>query len=379
MAGLLTTLFASNEAYLSKHVASINKTQSFPARNLVAANEFISNTINDSIIVSGGSDEERSVLLLGLARSSPGCVVIIHNGNRYITADRLRRYGMSAKPWSDNIHSGLSKAQMLSVLTADSSEDDLVFFYAYALEVCEVLNKPISIQSMYSIDWLGIGWQQELLSVSSQRDRVLDLLNRFDRNMAEKAVKGVCRLERLSRGNVSREDSSVTERFRSGNIIVKEVFGSSSAVCKQCLEIIQAEAEKGQVFTLVLDDIYLDVPIIKDNFRNVRLILSGADVSQYKENMRLTNRSCSVVAFNHANYGSCKSISENCFGEYDRLYSETSKGYSKSFLEPKTYNNTVTVRQNRDTRLKPEMIATIPFGCAFIRTRNGIEGYISVA
>lgn len=379
MAGLLTTLFASNEVYLSKHVASINKRQAFPARNFVAADEFISNTINDSIIVSGGSDEERSVLLLGLARNSLGCVVLIHNGNSYITLDRLQRYGISANTWGENIYSGFSKAQLLSILTADSSEEDLVFFYAYALEVCEVLSKPMSIQSMYSIDWLDISWQQELLTVTSQRDRALDLLNRYDRNMAEKAVKGVCRLERLSRGDIVRENSSVSEGFRNGNVIVKEVFGSSSAICKQCLEIIQAEAEKGQVFTLILDDIYLDVPIIKDNFRNVRLILSGADVSQYKENIRITNRACSMVAFNHSNYGSCKVISENCFGKYDRLYSETSKGYSKSFLEPKTYNNTVTVRQNRDTRLKPEMIATIPFGCAFIRTRNGIEGYISVA
>ena len=148
---------------------------------------------------------------------------------------------------------------------------------------------------------------------------------------------------------------------------------------KQCLEIIQSEAERGQNFTLVLDNVYLDVPIIRDDFRNVRLILSGTDVSQYQENMKITNRACSIVAFNHSNYASCKAISENWFGEYDRLYSESSSGYSKSFLEPRTYNKSVTVRQDRDTRLKPEMIATIPFGLAFIRSCNGLEGYISIA
>lgn len=378
MPNLLTTLFASNETYLAKYVSGINRTQSFPARKLVSSNDFIRNTSNDSIIVTGGNDEERSVLLLGIARSSPGCVLILHNGNRYINVDRIRKYGINATTWDDNIYSGLTKPQILSALTADNNDDDLAFFYSYALEVCEVLNKPMTIQGMNSIDWLGIGWQQDLLTVTSQRDRALDLINRYDRNMAEKAVKGVCRLERLSRSNGHR-GVTLSDAFKNGNVIVKEVFGSNSSMSKQCLELVQAEAEKGQMFTLILDDIYLDVPIIKDNFRNVRLILSGADVTQYRDNMRITNRTCSIVAFNHSNYGSCKMISETYFGEYDRLYSESSSGYSKSFLEPKTYNKTITVRQNRDTRLKPEMIATISFGCAFIRTRNGMEGYISIA
>ena len=378
MLNVLSTLFDSNETYLSKHVAGINRTQAFPARNRLNSEEFIRDTFNDSIIVSGGSDEERSVLLLGLTRSSQGCVVIIHNGNRYITAERLRKYGINACHWSENIYSGFSKTQLLSLITIDHSDNDLAFFYSYALDVCEVLNKPMTVPGMYSIDWLGIGWQQELLSNPYNRDRALDLLNRFDRNMAEKAVKGVCRLERLSRGN-SIGESSLLEGFNNGKVIIKEVYGSNSAMSKQCLEIIQSEAEKGQNFTLILDDVYVDVPIIRDNFRNVRLTLSGTDVSQYQDNMKITNRACSIVAFNHSNYGSCKAISENWFGEYDRLYSESSSGYSKSFLEPRTYNKSVTVRQNRDTRLKPEMIATIPFGCAFIRSRNGLEGYISVA
>lgn len=58
---------------------------------------------------------------------------------------------------------------------------------------------------------------------------------------------------------------------------------------------------------------------------------------------------------------------------------ESSSGYSKSFLEPRIYNKSVTVGQNRDTRLKPGMIAIIPFGCAFICSCNGLEGYISIA
>ena len=163
MINILSTLFDSNEAYLSKHVAGINRTQAFPARSYVNSEEFIRNTINDSIIVSGGSDEERSGLLLGLIRSSQDCVVIIHNGNRYITAERLGRCGINAGHWRENIYSGFSKTQLLSILTADNADTDLLFFYSYALDVCEVLNKPMTVQGMYSIDWLGISWQQELL------------------------------------------------------------------------------------------------------------------------------------------------------------------------------------------------------------------------
>ena len=54
-----------------------------------------------------------------------------------------------------------------------------------------MLNKPTTVQGMYSIDWLGIGWQQELLTSPFNRDRALDLLNRYDRNMAEKLLR-VC-------------------------------------------------------------------------------------------------------------------------------------------------------------------------------------------
>lgn len=53
MINILSTLFDSNETYLSKHVAGINRTQAFPARNYVNSDDFIRNTFKDSIIVSG--------------------------------------------------------------------------------------------------------------------------------------------------------------------------------------------------------------------------------------------------------------------------------------------------------------------------------------
>lgn len=355
MANLLSTLFASNEMYLSKHVSGLNKRQTFPVRNRIPMREFLSGVSRDSILISGGTDEERSVFLTGIVRAFPGCTVMLHNGNPYMTVERLRHYGINAENWHDNIYEGMTKAQMISLLTENEKDDDLSFFFSFALEVCEVLGKPLTLASLSQIDWLGIGWQEELLS-----------------------VRGMCRIERLTRSHGNANGTSVDSGLQNGRVVVKAVYGSQSAITKQCLAIVQEKAEEGQNFTLVLDDVYVDAPIIRDNFRNVRLILSGADITQYADNMRLTNRVCSVVAFNHAAYGSARAISEYYFGEYDRLYSDISTGNSRSFLSPTTHNKNVTVRQSRDTRLKPENLTAIPVGVAFVKLCNGVEGYLDM-
>ena len=378
MANLLSTLFASNEMYLSKHVSGLNKRQTFPVRNRIPMREFLSGVSRDSILISGGTDEERSVFLTGIVRAFPGCTVMLHNGNPYMTVERLRHYGINAENWHDNIYEGMTKAQMISLLTENEKDDDLSFFFSFALEVCEVLGKPLTLASLSQIDWLGIGWQEKLLSVRGQRERAMDLLSRYDRHMAASSVRGMCRIERLTRSHGNANGTSVDSGLRNGRVVVKAVYGSQSAITKQCLAIVQEKAEEGQNFTLVLDDVYVDAPIIRDNFRNVRLILSGADITQYADNMRLTNRVCSVVAFNHAAYGSARAISEYYFGEYDRLYSDISTGNSRSFLSPTTHNKNVTVRQSRDTRLKPENLTAIPVGVAFVKLCNGVEGYLDM-
>lgn len=142
---IFISMKCKQETYLPKHVVGINTPQAFLTRKRVNSDEFICNIFNDTIIVSGDSDEKRSVLLLGLTRSSKGCIVILHNGNRYITADRLRRCGINASLWCENVYFGFSKTQLLSILTADDSDVDWAFFYSYAFEVCEVLNKSMTV------------------------------------------------------------------------------------------------------------------------------------------------------------------------------------------------------------------------------------------
>ncbi len=376
MANILTTLFASNEEYLAKRLAEKNDIMAFPAYDRIDYREFVEFTRDGSMLVSGGSDEERSTMLLGMIKNMPESVVILHNGNRYLTPERITRYGKEAVIWDENIYTGMPKLKLLSSLLEDEPDADLVFFYSYALDVCEALHKPMTVQSIYEINWFDIRWMEELKAHCDRIETALDLIHRFDKDMARKAVEGSCRLEKLLR-TPGKSGVGLSEGLMCDRAVVKEIYGSSSSMCRQCLELIQAEAEKGRRFTLILDDIYVDVPIIRDNFRNVRLILSGQDITKYDEDMRITNRNCNIVVFNHPSHMSSKKISEAFFGEYDRLYCDRNSGYSSSFFESKTYNRSINIRQGRDARLKPEYISTISEGCAFIRLINGVEGYIS--
>ncbi|MBR6326052.1 MAG: hypothetical protein IKR61_04535 [Lachnospiraceae bacterium] len=378
MANLLTTLFASDQKFLASHLSDVNKINAFPVRNLVPADHFIRSVCRDSVLISGGTDEERSVLLMGLIQHSPDCVVLLQNGNRYLDADMLRRHGIPAGRWEDSLYNGLSKAEMLSMLAGDEKDFELAPFYTFAFDVCETLGKPVTPASLMEIDWIGISWQQDLLAVSGQRDRALDLINRYDRDMAARAAKGICKIERLTR-SIRGNRTATAPDFASGKVLVREVYGSSSALCRQCLEVIRLSAEKGHTFTLILDDLYLpDAPVIRENYRNVRLILSAEDLTQLSGDLRLTNRSCDIVAFNHPAYGSAKAISEQYFGEYERLFSDSTTGYSQSFLEPKARNASLTVRRGRDTRLPPEQLTALPLGYACVRLKNGIEGSIRI-
>lgn len=377
MASLVSTLFSSRERYLSDHIASMNCDHSFPIHNKIRYDDFFYCMGDKSLLVSGGSDEERSLLLLNMIRMTAGKIVVLHNGNRFLKAENITKCGIYAEEWDGNIYKGMNKAQMISLLSGEKADDELLFFYAYAFEVCEVLGIPATVEGIHSIDWLGIKWQQDLLANTSQRDRALDLLSRFDKQMAEKAIKGMCRVERLSRGRVIACGKGISDILDKDIVLTKEVYGSNSSITKQCMEAIQALAESGVQFSLILDDVYIhDSPLIKDNFRNVRLILSADDITQLDSNMQLTNRKCNVVIFNHTNFGSAKVISETYFGEYDKLVHDLTSGQSRSFWNPTTYNHGLTVRRGRELRLKPEYIVNLSPGLAFAHMINGQEGVV---
>lgn len=377
MASLLSTLFSSRDNYLGNHISKLNNDNSFPFQNKLNRDELISGMEDKSVLASGGTDEERSIFLMSVMRTISGKIVLLHNGNRFLKADNLNKCGVCAKEWAGNIYKGMNKKQIISLLSGEKADDELLFFYAYAFEVCEVLGVPVSIEGINSIDWLGVKWQQDLLMNTSHRDRALDLLSRFNRQMAEKAVKGMCRIERLSRTVAIDKGVGITDMLSSNMVLTKEVYGSNASVTRQCMEALQALAESGIRFTLILDDVYLpDCSLIKDNYRNVRVILAADDIAQLDTHMHLSNRKCNVVVFNHSSYGSAKMISETYFGEYDKLIREMASGQNKSFLTMTTYNNSMTVRHGRELRLKPEYIVNLPTGVAFVHLVNGMEGVI---
>ena len=377
MASLLSTLFSSRDSYLTNHISKINCDNSFPVHYKLKYDELIHGMGDKSLLVSGGTDEERTILLMSVIRSITSKIIVLHNGNRFLKADSMKKCGIQAEEWDGNIYKGMNKAQIISLLAGEKTDDELLFFYAYAFEVCEVLEVPVSVEGINSIDWLGVKWQQDLLMNVSQRDRALDLLSRFDRQMAEKAVKGMCRVERLSRSMLSNHGKGLTDILDKETVLTKEVYGSNSYITRQCIEAIQALAESGVQLTLILDDVYLpDSPLIKDNFRNVRLILAADDITQFDSGMHLTNRKCNVVVFNHTSFGSAKVISEAYFGEYDKLVNDITSGQNKSFLAATTYNSSMTVRHGRELRLKPEYIVNLPMGVAFVHLVNGLEGVV---
>lgn len=376
MTSLLSTLFASRNTYLTNYISRINKDNAFPMHCRLNYQECINGMGNKSVIVSGGTDEERSTIILGMLKSLSERIVVLHNGNSRLRAESMRIFGVKAENWDSNIYIGMDKVQILSLLSGEDKE--LLFFYAYAFEVCEVLGMPVAIDSIMKIDWLGISWQQDLLANMSQRERALDLLSRFDKEMAERAVQGMCRAERMSRNNSS-AGRGIEEILIKDIVLTKEVYGSDSVATKQCFEIVQLLAESGVDLTLVLDDVFLsEVSLIRDNFRNVRLIISADDVTTLSSDMRLTNRNCSVVVFSHTNYKSAKTISEVYFGEFDKLMNDVTTGESKAFLASTTHNTSVTVRHGRELRLKPEQIVNLPLGVAYVHMVNGQEGVISI-
>lgn len=100
----------------------------------------------DSILVSGGTDEERSVFLTGIVRAFPGCTVMLHNGNPYMTVERLRHYGINAENWHDNIYEGMTKAQMISLLTENEKMTTFPSSFLLRLRFVKCLENRLRLQ-----------------------------------------------------------------------------------------------------------------------------------------------------------------------------------------------------------------------------------------
>ena len=119
MGSLISTLFSGRERYLSDHIANLNYDHSFPIHNKISYDEFFYGMGDESLLVSGGSDEERSLLLLNMIKRTAGKIVVLHNGNRFLKAENIIKCGMHAEEWDGNIYKGMNKAQMLSLLSGE--------------------------------------------------------------------------------------------------------------------------------------------------------------------------------------------------------------------------------------------------------------------
>ncbi len=371
---MLSTVFMSRDKYMQKYVAERNKSRALPASGTISKSDFYRETNGRGLLISGGCYEERSTLIIGLLSGNQGKVIVIHNGNDHLTAANLRRYSISASDWNTNVYGHDSKQYLLTLLTKDDKDRELAFFWTFSFEVLEVLGLPLTLENLRSIDWLGTDWQEKLYMTYDPYQRNNDLINRFDTKMAERACKAIPKLERLARaqdtGSISLDDW-----YRSNSrVLTKMVYGSDCETSKLAMEQVEALAQSGARFTLILDDVYLrDVGVIRDNLKNVNLILSAEDVTRFDE--RFVNRNCGIVMFRH-NYESAKRLSETYFGSYEKVEYEFNTGKSRSFMSLPTSNDGYTLRKKIELRLKPEDIANLPRGSAYVRLLDGKAGIL---
>lgn len=379
MAGLLGTLFSSKEDYFAAQVELKNQTRAFPERKLWGKDRFLRETVNDSLLVSGGNDMERAALICSVLNERQGCRVVLHNGNPCLEAVALRRRGFAVHEWDGFLHGQADKARMLAVLEDGVNDRELLVFFSFAMEVCEALRMPIDLVTLAGIDWLGIGWQQDLLQIA-ERETALDLLDRYDRQMASLAAKAVCSMEKIRRSSGNKPEAF--EKAADGNgLVVKNVIGNSSAAVQQCFAVLLDAVERGMPLTLVLDNVYLPGhPLIAEKIRNRKLVLSGEDIGGYSDGLPVIGDSFDIVLFRHNIAESSRKLSLQYFGEFDRLKVETGISIGRKSTSVFSYhqNKSVSIQETRDMRLKPEKIMSLDKGRAVFRLVSGEEGVVQM-
>ena len=383
----LSALFESRSTYMVRQVSERNAAHRFPSQNKISLRTFADACMDDSILISGGQDDERAELIYDLIRTADTSapVFIITGGSPWFSEQTLRRNGIDAYGLRTVAGKGMTGRRQMAILTGLDPDASLSAFWQFAFEVCRALSLPSTVESVASIDWQEIDWQLQLLR-EAPRDISQDLLSRYDKEMAKDAVKASVLLEKLTRGSGTyggRQDGTgIYDALRTNMVYCASVPCSESAVTRQLFEALQDAMERGCRFLLVLDNIYLrDQPLITSPVENVRILLSSSDLCAAAPDLsRLTQRRCSVALFHHASGGNAEKLSSHFFGMYERRYAETSISNHRSMLSPfpSGVGSSTAIRTGRDYRLNPEWICALPCGAAFVRSDSLGEGMMLI-
>lgn len=375
---ILSVLFSSKETYLKKSAEKYNQREAFVQKK-IPAEEFMRRTASDTaVILSGGSNEERAILLRNLADQAVQrgeTVIILHTGNYYLEPEFFERVGMSARYWDKNFVEANSLPQMLALLANDHNAE-LASFWAWAYQVMEALNIPISLRKIAEIDWFDMKWQIDLLMLEDT-ERAMDLIARFNSEMSKMAAKATVQIEKIARAiHADNNGISLKEAMCHPQIVCAEMKGSQTDLTVKCLDAILSEVEYGEHCLLILDNIYTTHSVITDNIKNIRVVLSADDLCSYSENINgLTHRNQTFILLRHSSAGSAEMLSKQIFGQYDRVQVELTVGshMNSRGLFSKDKNMGLSTHKDRSFRLDPLEIMRLPKGCALISC-NGLEG-----
>lgn len=374
----LSALFSSREGYLKRTVQSRNTLRAFPISAARSPEGYFRSLGDAPLLLSGGTEAERAFLLAAALRQATGRAlrVVLHSGNPSLTPERLARSGLPAAPWSGDPLAGMAPAQQLAVLTENGRDAALAPFWALALEVCRALGEPPTLDALSRLDWLGGGWQLRLLQ-EAERDTALDLLRRYDTNMAARAAQAAVRLELLCRAG----DHSAPSRLPAdtGTVWSAAVRGGSESLARHQLDLLLDGVERGAQLVLAVDGLSLRHPLLDHPTPGVRLLRAAPDLTALPGGPEaLPVQGCGVILLRHTAYSSAERLSALLFGTYEQLVAESSTGYQQrgAGLLPEVRNVGMSVRRQRELRLAPRVLTLLPAGTACAALPDGWEGLL---
>lgn len=379
-------VFSTRESYYRHQVKKANAEKAVSKTSAMPFEDAIAGTGALSAIVSGYDDGMRAAAIAHFidAHSWSGDpILLLHNGNKYLTAESLNRYGYNVKKLFWDPLDGLNRQTKLAILCPDESSENEAFFWLYAMDVCEAIGMDSNLTNLASIDWTGLRWQAELLK-RADKGTAIDLIRRYDNSMARDMSKCVVRLERILRGagaSADRRNRFTLDRVFGSHGIYEGMFsGEHSELTKRVFEKLNDEYERRSRFVLILDNVYLpNQAVIKEAGNHVVLMMSGNDVGKYEDDIdRLTRKNVYVCLFRHDSHAGVQKLSRYYFGNYKQMIEEHAYGSGRNGMGEEA-SFSITYRQQDADRLLANTVLKLSNGCGFIRIPGGYEGKIRLA
>ena len=120
----LSALFSSRQHYLNRTIQANNQLHTFPLWAALQSEEYLERLGGRPLLVSGGTEEERGVLLCDALVQAPVGTrrVVLHGGNCTLRPEALALKGLPAAAWTWDLLAGMTPVQQLAILTEDGRD-----------------------------------------------------------------------------------------------------------------------------------------------------------------------------------------------------------------------------------------------------------------